>query len=320
MTTCQNCGTELLGPHCYKCGQPVHGLVRHFTSIIGDFLDSVFDLDSRTPRTIWPLFARPGYLTCEYFDGRRVRYVSPVRLFFFLSIVTFFVAQLALQAGDGGAIVQVNGGDGFEKAATVEEVEQARDRIVEELEQARAEIPAGVPGARTGIDAGIQEVRVKAEQRIAQLENREPEPVEATGSDDEPEIRFTGDPWDPVTNPVQVGWLPAFANRWINAQIAKGRDNIKEMQHDQDRLKNAVLGALPSTLFILLPLFAVMLKVAYLFKRRLYMDHLIVALHSHAFLCLAVLLILLLSMLGDAAPALSTPVNWAEALLFLWMP
>src|SRR5690606_33705872 len=203
MTTCQNCGTELLGPHCYKCGQPVHGLVRHFTSIIGDFLDSVFDLDSRTPRTIWPLFARPGYLTCEYFDGRRVRYVSPVRLFFFLSIVTFFVAQLALQAGDGGTIVQVNGGDGFEKAATVEEVEQAR-----------AEMPPAVPGARAGIDAGIQEVREKAEQRIAQLENREARPVEAAVDDDEPDIRFNGDPWDPVTNPVQVGWLPAFANRW----------------------------------------------------------------------------------------------------------
>src|SRR5690606_35878897 len=155
--------------------------------------------------------------------------------------------------------------------------------------QARAEMPPAVPGARAGIDAGIQEVREKAEQRIAQLENREARPVEAAVDDDEPDIRFNGDPWDPVTNPVQVGWLPAFANRWINAQIAKGRDNVREMQHDQDRLKDAVLGALPSTLFILLPLFAVMLKVAYLFKRRLYMEHLIVALHSHAFLCLAVL-------------------------------
>src|SRR5690606_12137510 len=44
---CGNCGAELLGPHCHACGQPTKGLVRHFSSIVGDFFDSVFDLDSR---------------------------------------------------------------------------------------------------------------------------------------------------------------------------------------------------------------------------------------------------------------------------------
>ena len=323
MTTCQNCGTELLGPHCYKCGQPVHGLVRHFGSIVGDFFDSVFDLDARMPRTIWPLLAKPGYLTCEYFEGRRVRYVSPVRLFFFLSIVTFFVAQLATRPGDNGSVVQVDGGDGIEEATTVAEVEKARDKVLAELGEARAEIPAGIPGARVGIDAAMGEVREKAELRIAGIEKREARPVgdtPADDSDEQPEIRFNDRPWDPVTNPLRVAWLPEFANRWINQQVSHGRENIKDMEKNPDRLKDAVLGALPSTLFILLPLFALMLKVAYLFKRRLYMEHLIVALHSHAFLCLAVLLALLLSMLGEAVPALSTPVGWIEGLLLLWMP
>src|SRR5690606_6928156 len=86
---CEHCGVPLLREHCYACGQPVKGLVRHFSSLVGDFLDSVFDWDGRLPLTLWPLFARPGYLTAEYLAGRRVRYVSPVRLFFFLAIVTF---------------------------------------------------------------------------------------------------------------------------------------------------------------------------------------------------------------------------------------
>lgn len=57
---CGNCGAELRGPHCHACGQPTKGLVRHFSSIVGDFFDSVFDLDSRLLRTMWPLFSRPG--------------------------------------------------------------------------------------------------------------------------------------------------------------------------------------------------------------------------------------------------------------------
>ena len=252
IASCQNCGTELLGPHCYKCGQPVNGLVRHFSSILGDFFDSVFDLDTRLFRTVGPLFAKPGFLTCEYFAGRRVRYVSPVRLFFFLSIVTFFVAQLAFH------------------------VDADRD-----------------PGAT----------------------------VQATQQDaDEASVSFNGKQWDPVANPVEFAWLPAFADDWINRQIGRGVENAAELQADPERFKDAVLGALPSTLFVLLPIFAVLLKLAYVFKRRLYMEHLIVALHSHAFLCLAVLLLIGVSELEDAAPALETPCSWIQGLLFLWMP
>jgi hypothetical protein len=71
---------------------------------------------------------------------------------------------------------------------------------------------------------------------------------------------------------------------------------------------------------VLLPIFALMLKIAYLFKRRLYMEHLIVALHSHAFLCLSLLLVFGLIALGGALPALATPAGIIEGLLFAWMP
>jgi hypothetical protein len=54
---CANCGTPLLGPHCYRCGQPVDGLVRHFGSIMGDFLDTVLNIDARVFRTLWPLLS-----------------------------------------------------------------------------------------------------------------------------------------------------------------------------------------------------------------------------------------------------------------------
>lgn len=255
-TSCQNCGTELLGPHCYRCGQPVNGLVRHFGSLIGDFFDSVFDLDSRTPRTLWPLFAKPGFLTREYFAGHRVRYVSPVRLFFFLSIVTFFVAQLTFHVDNDGE-------------------------------------PGGGKATVTVTD---------------------PDPDKGLT------VSFNGRQWDPVTNPVDIAWLPAFADRWINQQIGDGIENAAELQADPERFKDAVLGALPSTLFVLLPIFALMLKIIYLFRRRLYMEHLIVALHSHAFLCLAVLLLIGLSELEDALPMLETACSWMQGLLFLWMP
>jgi hypothetical protein len=319
LPACQNCGEPLLGPHCYRCGQPVNGLVRHFSSILGDFLDSVLNIDARIFRTLGPLFTRPAYLSLEYFAGRRVRYVSPVRLFVFLSIITFFVAQLMLTVGDG--MINFCDEDAIGSATTVAQVERLRDAGLKQLADARANIP-DVPGARNGVDAGATAIRNKAQQRIDALQAAaaagKPVPPPTGGED---VISFNdGKPWDAKTNPLHVDWAPAFANDWLNAQVGRAKNNIARMKSDPDLIKDAVLGALPSTLFVLLPLFAVLLKVLYVFKRRLYMEHLIVALHSHAFLCGSLLLVFATMAIRDAFPAVSGLMRTLEVLLFAWMP
>ncbi|TKR30420.1 DUF3667 domain-containing protein [Luteimonas gilva] len=348
---CENCGRELLGEYCYACGQPVKGLVRHFSSILGDFADSVLNLDTRLPRTIWPLFAKPGYLTTEYFAGRRVRYVSPVRLFVFISIVTFFIAQFTVSFGDGAVkFGDGDNNDSFAKAASIEEVEKARDEALAEITKARKQTE-GTPGADVGLRMGERAIRKKADERIAALRAEQAKALakgpqdakapaksapagaplaqdaaakKADDDDEDLNVSFNGRPWDPKTNPLTVPWLPKFANDWINVQVGRGKGNIKRLKEDPDAFKDALLGAVPSTLFIMLPLFALMLKILYVFKRRLYMEHLIVALHSHAFLCLALLLmfvtIALQNWLAPDSGFLHGLFGWIEALLWLWMP
>ena len=318
---CQNCGAPLLGPHCYACGQPVSGLVRHFTSIIGDALDSILNIDARVFRTLWPLLARPAYLSCEYFAGRRVRYVSPVRLFVFLSILTFFVARLTINIH--GQPIQFNGNDAISNATTVAQVEQLRDTAVAELARGRRDAGKRVPGLDSGLASAETAIRQRADRRIAELKGAiargEPPPDPAT-----PHFEFDGKPWDAKTHPLVLTWLPAFANDWLNQQVGRAESNIARMQRDPGVFKDAALSAVPSTLFVLLPVFAVLLKVLYLFKRRLYMEHLIVALHSHAFLCLSLLLVFLTMALRDwlapASGALRSLLGLVEVALFAWMP
>ncbi|MDH5834286.1 DUF3667 domain-containing protein [Luteimonas kalidii] len=337
---CANCGTPLLGEHCYACGQPVKGLVRHFSSLVGDVLDSVFEWDSRTPRTLWPLLVRPGYLSLEYFAGRRIRYVSPFRLFFFLAIVTFFIGKLVISFGNENP-VQLGGDSAIETARSVAEVEQARDRALAELAAERAELAPKIAtaeddsripdiGTVTGLrtaDAALQAaetaIRAQADNRIAAFRTAEetggPPPVPRLNR-----LSFGPEDWDASTNPVVVPWLPRFANDWLNRQIGRAEKNVQRLQEDPDLLKDSLLGAVPSTLFVLLPLFALMLKIAYVFKRRLYMEHLIVALHSHAFLCLALLLVFvamaLERWLAPQGGGIGIVFKLVEAALWTWMP
>lgn len=318
---CANCGTALLGGHCHACGQPVKGLVRHFSSLAGDFVDSVFGYDARLPRTLRPLLLSPGQLTHEYFAGRRVRYVSPVRLFVFLAVITFFFAQLTLSFGNA-EMLKVGGNTAIETALTVADVEQRRDQALAELRQARKQA-----SPLTGVDASLiaaeATLRAQAAERIRILqdaiEHRRPPPPPRLNR-----LSFGRQAWDADSNPVRIAWLPAFANDWINLQTARSEKNLQRLREDPDLFKDALLGAVPSTLFVMLPLFALMLKLAYLFQRRLYMEHLIVALHSHAFLCLALLLafatMALRDWLAPDAGALRTALWTIEAALWAWMP
>ena len=112
-------------------------------------------------------------------------------------------------------------------------------------------------------------------------------------------------------------------SRWLTGQAEIIRKNLPRISERPQLLVNAFFGSVPSALFVLVPLFAVLLKVFYLGSGRLYLEHLVVALYSHAFLCVALLGILLLSMLGGqlaAVPGAGVVIGLLITALLLWMP
>jgi hypothetical protein len=62
----------------------------HFTQVATEDLTHA---DSRLWHTLAALLFRPGRLTREFLDGRRARYLPPVRLYLVLSVVFFLVAS-----------------------------------------------------------------------------------------------------------------------------------------------------------------------------------------------------------------------------------
>ncbi|MFS8137734.1 MAG: DUF3667 domain-containing protein [Thermomonas sp.] len=321
--TCRNCGTPLLGPHCYQCGQPVSGLVRPLGNLFGDVLDNVFNIDTRIVRTLGPLFAKPGFLTSEYFAGRQVRYVTPVRLFFFLCIFAFFVGSMTMSNDD--VVIQGDVNNSPIAAATTEaDVIKRRDDALVKLAATRKAIPDG-PGksaAEPGLRNAERVVSKTAEARIKQLQNAAAKGEEVPPPMDE-ELSFGDKPWDPKNNPVHIPGAPTFADTWFNDKITRAKGNLQRMKTDPASYKDAFLGAIPTALFVLVPLFALLLKALYLFKRRLYMEHLVVALHSHAFMSLELLLIFGMLGVQHLAPTgsfLAEAARVVIGLLIAWIP
>lgn len=129
--------------------------------------------------------------------------------------------------------------------------------------------------------------------------------------------------WDPEKNPIRISWLPDFANRWLTDRAAKAQRNITTMGGDRDALVQAFMGALPTALFVLVPVFALLLKLFYLGSRRLYLEHLTVALYSHAYMLLALLISFLLVALGDAfarGTLVAALSQLGIVVLWAWVP
>ncbi|HUD42612.1 MAG TPA: DUF3667 domain-containing protein [Dokdonella sp.] len=319
-SACGNCASPLYGGYCYRCGQPEKGMIRSLREVGSDLADIVFNVDSRIFRSIFDLYFRPGFLTTEYCAGRRVRYVTPFRLFFVLCVLSIFAVQLTMEdlfQSDGIGVV-VDAGDDAEGTEAATEPTQAATAPSGEAAPPRSASPSSPPPAEGANDPGSADSGARTP--AAKPGETKPDTAETVL-----DVMFTFNdrPWDPVTNPVQIAWLPQAVNRRINASLEHMRANASLAAKKPALFATALFSVLPQTLFVLMPIFAVLLKIVYVFKRRLYMEHLMVALHSHAFIFLSMLVLIVLYALRDAlvtVPAAATSLGWLITAAWVWLP
>lgn len=108
--TCANCGARLTGRYCSECGQRHHDHPVHdFWHFVSEALEDLTHADSRLWQTLSALLFRPGFLTREFLEGRRVRYLPPVRLYLVVSLIFFIIVGLSSQSSKSYVIVSYGG-------------------------------------------------------------------------------------------------------------------------------------------------------------------------------------------------------------------
>ncbi len=295
---CLNCGTELKGPFCYYCGQPDRNFMRFFPALLRDLMEDLLDLDSRFMRTIKPLLFKPGRLTRDYMDGRRFRYAPPMRLYIFSSIVFFLLA--AFLSSDA---ITLNGMENNEAIITIST--ENTDPELEEL----GEIISNLP-----LDAQKQK---EIEEIIAEESD---DPLFASS-----DISFNDEPWDRETNPVDIRWLPDWINDRINDEIEGSPQKAEQINENPNLIVDKVFDILPATMFVLLPVVALIFKFWYLFAKRYYVEHLIFSLHNHSFIFVSLIVLLLANVANSfwsahGYTAAATGAGWLITIISVWIP
>lgn len=222
---CLDCGAAMVGPYCSSCGQKNEPEHRSLWQLVKDAVGPAVLLESKLWRTLGTLLGRPGALSEAYTEGQRSRYIRPLRLYFWVSVLFFSV--LALRPAHVATFKVSSPGQIHLRFAPALE-----KRLQEKLEPFR--------------DSSSRE------------------------------------------GPARPG-EPGVDGRTVAAE----------------RVKGEFLTRLPKALFLLLPVFALLLRV--LWRKRPYVDQLVFALHAHTVLFLGLGIGLVrwwpLETIGVVAPA-----------------
>lgn len=90
-TDCLNCGTTVTGPYCQQCGQKNLVPKQSLWHLITHFFNDITHFDGRFFKTLKLLLARPGFVSAEWVRGRRTAYLDPVRMYLFVSALSVLV-------------------------------------------------------------------------------------------------------------------------------------------------------------------------------------------------------------------------------------
>jgi hypothetical protein len=98
-TACYNCGATLGGAYCGTCGQKAMPLNPGVHEFLHELTHELLHVDGKIFRSVKKLLVAPGFLTVEHFQGRRARWVAPIRLYLIFSLVYFSISALAPAGG-----------------------------------------------------------------------------------------------------------------------------------------------------------------------------------------------------------------------------
>ncbi|HEX5626146.1 MAG TPA: DUF3667 domain-containing protein [Saprospiraceae bacterium] len=262
---CGNCGHrfELDEHFCPKCGQENHSPNQPIRHYLSELVETLLHLDSKFFSTVATMVRHPGKTTLEYNENKRARYMPPVRLYIFVSLVFFLlvrVPSLYKETGDAGK-------------------DPIRTESRSTGPQAGADAPTPdtttqekVKGPKdTVISFNYSNIRWSfTKEEIDRFRNAKPEQIDSLI--------------------ISRGNSPTYINRKLAKQLLKSW-NADEAYGDQ--IREQIIKFFTGALFILMPLFAWFLSIVYRRRRKFYYEYLIFAIHYHtvSFMILSVALL-----------------------------
>jgi hypothetical protein len=287
--TCLNCGHQVEERFCPHCGQENTERRQPFYYLFTHFIEDFTHYDGQFWGTLKNLIFKPGKLTNTYLEGKRQQFVPPVKLYIFVSFITFFMFALFpminINLSEGKDAGSHNTPSFFDKIK-VAETQKILDSIKAEKNPSQGD-SATIKKINTLLSDSVKindlketfEMNKKIDADVNFGGYRTKKSYDSAKAKDPSALDF-------IQTPLAHKFFELKENGLTKAEIFK---NLAEKSFHN----------MPKALFIYLPLFAFFLWIFHNKKKWWYFDHGIFTLHYFSFLLLTILFIFLLAKLVD---------------------
>lgn len=289
-----NCGALVQGRYCQACGQENIVPRQNFWSLCWHFVADIFHFDGKFFDTLKYLLLRPGRVPREYVEGRRMRYLDPIRMYIFTSTV-FFLIFFATK--DPRNTISATGDrylprtERFKLSAGLyEQLKKSPNdtllrRNLEVLMDTSKVVVLKTPPAQPAPHHFI--VEQNNNRYLVDIEEEDPGPG--------------------YSNTGGKSWLDRRMEQRWNEYKTKNSDDPNRMLGD---LSETFMHRMPYLLFLSLPFFALILKLMYVRRKNFfYSDHAVFTLYHYIFSFILLLVILGLMAVRD----------WSGWSVFTWI-
>lgn len=261
--TCLNCNYVVEKRFCPNCGQENTDTRKTFYHLFVHFFEDLTHYENAFWKTIKNLLLRPASLTKEYLSGKRLSYLAPVRLYIFISFVTFFLISVFPNSEDD--LVDAN----QTKSVKVTDKDgTVRDSIISSRKIKVSELMEGQ-------EKEFNEKKLSNEEQNKGFLSfgydnvRELDSMQKYGPEED-----------------RLGALEYTITK--KSLLVKAKYSRKELW---EKFAEEAGHNIPKALFIYMPLFALILWLFHGKRRWYYFDHGIFTLHYFSFLLLTILIV-----------------------------
>lgn len=278
---CLNCGTTVAGRYCQQCGQENIAGHMPFFALIKHFIYDIFHFDGKFFDTLKYLLFKPGYVPLQYAQGKRMRYLDPIRMYLFTSAVFFLVLFAVAGLSKMGNIT------GQQELTKANRFDVASRYHADSISVS---------------DSGLHPLQVLLDTSYAVITgfNNKFVPYDSIYP-----VQWTQEGKRYAARKIEAT-SPVTANaKWLDKSLeAKWKKYKQQFDGDTNAMVRDFLDKLahrfPYLLFLSLPFFAAILKLLYLRRKTFfYFDHAVFTLYHYIFSFILLLLILGASKLDE---------------------